>query len=223
MRTGSPSEAVTTLFTFGDSILDSGRYNAHGVNPGGLLVKNDDQLFPEFLGRDLRSSGLARLEHRAVDGARVSNLRSQCHGLQVEGPAIAIVTIGGNDLLGGLARDRGPGLAAFARSLNDFLAIMPVRPVLLGNVYDPTLGDDSRNFLGIEPSLARSSFRRVNGVIANAASRHGRLVDLHSHFLTGDPSWFTMTIEPSLRGTSEVRRCFLEAIEGLKRAARPGP
>jgi hypothetical protein len=41
------------------------------------------------------------------------------------------------------------------------------------------------------------------------ASRYGVLVDLHAHFLTGDPSWFTRTIEPSLRGASEVRRCFL--------------
>src|SRR5207248_1660995 len=45
--------ATTTLYTFGDSILDCGHYNAHGVTPGGLLVRNDDRLFPEFRGRDL--------------------------------------------------------------------------------------------------------------------------------------------------------------------------
>jgi hypothetical protein len=52
----------------------------------------------------------------------------------------------------------------------------------------------------------------VNEVIARAARRHGRLVDLHAHFLRGNPDWFTRTIEPSLRGASEVRRAFLHEI-----------
>jgi lysophospholipase L1-like esterase len=212
---------VLTLVTLGDSILDSSAYNSHGLTPGGLLVKNDDRLFPEFRGRDLSSSGPMRLEHRAVDGARVADLFRQARGLQVEGPAIVILTIGGNDLLGGLARDRGPGIDAFARSLEDFLALMPVRPVLMGNVYDPTFGDDARNFLGIDPAVARKNFRRANEAIARCAERHGRLVDLHAHFLTGDLTWFTMTIEPSLRGTSEVRRCFLAAITEMRRGSDP--
>ena len=46
---------MTTLVTFGDSILDSGRYNQYGITPGQLLVTNDDRLFPEFRGRDLSS------------------------------------------------------------------------------------------------------------------------------------------------------------------------
>ena len=46
------------------------------------------------------------------------------------------------------------------------------------------------------------------------AARHGTLVDLHAHFLTGDRSWFEMNIEPSLTGASEVRRCFLDKILG---------
>ena len=39
-----------------------------------------------------------------------------------------------------------------------------------------------------------------------------KLADLHAHFLTGDPSWYTQTIEPSLVGASEVRRVFLAAL-----------
>ena len=147
----TPSQSVTTLVTFGDSILDSGRYNAHGLTPGATLVKNDDAIFPEFRGRDLSSAGPARLEHRAVDGAVSRISARQCQGLHVDGPAIAILTIGGNDLLGGLARDHGPGIDAFARTLEDFLAIMPIRPVLLGNVYDPTLGDDCAELPGYRP------------------------------------------------------------------------
>jgi hypothetical protein len=132
---------VTTLVTFGDSILDSGHYNAHGVHPGGLIVRNDDALFPEFRGRDL-----------------------------------------------------------------------PVRPVYLGTVYDPTFGSDADNFLGIDPRLARANHARVNAAIAAVAARYGTLVDLHAHFLAGDPSWFTQTIEPSLQGASEVRRAFGAAL-----------
>jgi hypothetical protein len=202
-----------TLVTFGDSILDCGGYNAHGVHPAALILENDDQLFPEFKGRDLRGLGRNRLDHRAVDGARAPNLFQQVRGLIVPGPAIGLLTIGGNDLLGGLAVDRGPGIEAFGRTLMKFVTDLPVRPLLIGNVYDPTLGDDSRNFLGVDPAVARRNFRLVNEAIARVATVHGQLVDLHAHFLNGDLSWFTMIIEPSLRGASEVRRCFLEAIE----------
>jgi hypothetical protein len=211
--TGRLSES-TTVFTFGDSILDCGGYNALGVTPGRLLIKNDDGLFPEFRGRDLSVLlGPCVLEHHAVDGARISSLFSQARGLIAIGRSLALVTIGGNDLLGGLASDEGPGIVAFERALERFAAEMPIRPLFFGNVYDPTLGEDARNFLGIDPALARSNFRRVNDAIARVAARHGHLVDIHAHFLRGTMSWFTMVIEPSLRGASEVRRCFLEAIE----------
>src|SRR4051812_6106758 len=134
---------MRTLYTFGDSILDCGHYNPYGVSPGALLIRNDDRLFPEFRGRDLATRGPARLEPRAVDGATVADLPSQARGLRVEGPAIALVTVGGNDLLGGLVSDEGPGIAAFAAALGAFLAALPIRPVLVGNVYDPTFGDDA--------------------------------------------------------------------------------
>ena len=39
------------LVTFGDSILDCGRYNEYGVDPGHLLVRNDDRLFPSSAAR----------------------------------------------------------------------------------------------------------------------------------------------------------------------------
>ena len=209
---------MLTLYTFGDSILDCGHYNEHGVHPGGLIVKNDDRLFPEFAGRDLAARGPARLVHRAEDGATIEDLPRQLRGLVVDEPAVALVTIGGNDLLSGLILDAGPGIEAFARALDDFLGRLPIRPVLIGNVYDPTGGDDARNFLGegpgADPALLRSNHARLNAAIAGVAAGRGTLVDLHAHFLTGDPSWFTRTIEPSLRGASEVRRAFLAALPG---------
>ncbi len=200
---------MVTLVTFGDSMLDCARYNEYGVHPGQLIVQNDDRLFPEFRGQDLVSRGPARLDHRARDGATVRSLPSQAEGLVVEGRTVAILTVGGNDMLGGLVTDRGPGIERFAQALDDFLRRLPIRPVLVGNIYDPTLGDDQRNFLGVEPAVARANHRRMNAVLAEMGGRYGALVDLHAHFLTGDPSWFVNVIEPSLRGASEVRRCFL--------------
>ena len=63
------------------------RYNEFGVHPGQLLVQNDDRLFPEFKGIDLRLHGGARLEHPTRDGATVDGLPSQAQELQIEGKA----------------------------------------------------------------------------------------------------------------------------------------
>lgn len=209
---GSTPNNSFTVFTFGDSILDCARYNEYGVHPGQLIVRNDDRLFPDFKGRDLSSSAPAQLEHRAQDGGRVDDLLHQARGVKVTGPAVALVTVGGNDLLTGLAADRGGGIARFGYQLDAFLQALPVRPVLLGTVYDPTFGDDSRNFLATDARIARPNFNRINAIIRELAPRYGQLVDVHRHFLTGNPSWFTGIIEPSLRGASEVRAVFLPAV-----------
>jgi hypothetical protein len=42
----------------------------------------------------LQSRGIARLVHRARDGATVTGLQSQAQGLHVEGRGIALITIG---------------------------------------------------------------------------------------------------------------------------------
>jgi len=206
------AQTMLTLYTFGDSILDCGRYNEFGLHPGQLLVQNDDRLFPEFQGQDLASHGSVQLEHCARDGATVAGLPAQAAGLRAEKKAIALLTVGGNDLLRGLIQDAGTGMTTFTNALDDFVQQLPTRPVLLGSVYDPTFGDDRRNFLGVEAAIARKNLQRMNTSIQDIASRYGQFVDLHAHFLKGDPSWFTATIEPSLRGVSEVRRAFLPYV-----------
>jgi acyl-CoA thioesterase I len=122
-----------TLYTFGDSILDSGRYNERGLDAGRLIVRNDDALFPEFTGRDLQSRGPARLVHRAVDGSTVDDLARQLAGVRPDGPCAALLTIGGNDLLRGLAGDTtGRVLLSFEAALRRFIEVLPIEPILIG-------------------------------------------------------------------------------------------
>lgn len=209
---------MPVLFSFGDSILDCGRYNGAGVHPPQLLLRNDDALFPEFRGRDLAS--VARgwsLEHRAVDGATVGSLARQAAGARPRDSDVALVTVGGNDLLEGLIADESDGIDRFAESLDRFLADLAPARVLMGNVYDPTFGDDRQNFLGVDPALPRRNLARMNDTLARLAREHGELVDVHGHFLRGEPSWFTSVIEPSLTGASEVRRVFLPPLVGRVR------
>lgn len=211
-RAGSPA-ATTTVFTFGDSVLDCGHYNPQGITPAQLLIRNDDALFPEFRGRDLASRGPARLVHRATDGATVDDLPRQALELgRAVHPSVALLTVGGNDLLRGVAAGGEADVERFERKLMAFLEALPVRPVLIGTVYDPTFGDDRRNFLPVPPVLARRQHLRINEALRRAGRRYGGPVDLHAHFLHGSESWLTGTIEPSLLGASEIRRAFLAAL-----------
>jgi hypothetical protein len=88
--------------------------------------------------------------------------------------------------------------------------------VLVGNVYDPTFGDDAWNVFGVDPVLGRINHARVNAVLADLGRKYGGVVDIHGHFLTGSPQWYVSTIEPSLVGASEVRRCFEKAIDAVR-------
>lgn len=205
--------AGPTLWTFGDSILDSGRYNSYGLHAAALVLRNADDLFPEFRGRDLatRVEGW-RLAHRAVDGATVATLPRQVAGARPAPGDVALVTVGGNDLLNGLVEDEADGIERFGDALDRFLADLAPARVLLGNVYDPTFGDDRRNFLQVDPPLARRNLARMNDTLARLARAHGALIDVHGHFLRGEPTWFTGVIEPSMKGTSEVRRVFLAPL-----------
>lgn len=222
-RAGPLGPRVPTLWTFGDSVLDCAHYNRHRVHPAGLMLRNDDLLFPAFRGRDLQHQDPSwRLEHRAVDGARVDGLARQARGTGTRQEDVALVSIGGNDLLGGLLEDEGPGFARFQETLEEALRSLRPARLLIANVYDPTFGDDRGDFTGADLRLARANLRRMNDLLAGVARRHGEPVDLHGHFLTGSPAWFTATIEPSLEGASEVRRVFLDHVQAAPRPREVG-
>lgn len=58
-------------------------------------------------------------------------------------PSLCICAAGGNDLLRvAMADPSGQEVEQAAARLEAFLDRLPLRPVLLGNVYDPTFGDD---------------------------------------------------------------------------------
>jgi hypothetical protein len=78
-------------------------------------------------------------------------------------------------------------------------------------------------FDGVDPHLAHANHALLNGVLAELARRYGALVNLHAHFLLGDPTWYTNVIEPSLIGASEIRRCFLPYILQSWTLASPQP
>ena len=95
-----------------------------------------------------------------------------------------------------------------------FLRDLPIRPVLIGTVYDPTFGDDDEaGVFGVDTVKGRRNFKKLNARLTDLGRSYGASVDLHAHFLTGKPGWYVRTIEPSLIGASEVRRCFLRVIE----------
>lgn len=187
------------MWTFGDSILDCAHYNEAGIHPAGLLA--------ERFG--------VELSHCAVDGATVDGLERQLRGAGPGPRDIILLTVGGNDLLRGLLRDAGAGVARFEATLEAFAARLPTGRVLLGNVYDPTFGRDEENPFGVDPRVGRANHRRVNEAIARVAARHGALVDLHARFLRGDASWYTRVIEPSEEGARQVAEAFAPHVARL--------
>lgn len=202
-----------TLYTYGDSILDSGKYNQLKTNAAMLLARNNDTAFPEFRGQDLTTvvGGSVDIVHHARDGSTTTGLGEQGLTDHPSGPALAIITVGGNDLIRGMTWTVEELGEMFESEYREFLGRIAVKPLLIGNIYDPTFGDDRASFLPDEARNVREKLHHLNSIVSKLAAEFGTLVDLHAHFLKGDKSWFTWNIEPSLKGTSEIRRVLLPA------------
>lgn len=212
-----------TIHTFGDSVLDCARYNEARVHPAALLIRNNDRIYPEWRGRDLfhTKERPLFLDHRATDGATAEDLFAQTSQMHIadDEDHIAIISVGGNDLLTYMGHNSkwawGNALWTFRHYLVSFVDLIAGRmPTFVLNVYDPSMGNDENNILGVEPymleEVAKEMRKRhvaVNAEIAGACvANRAHYVDLHKHFLdNGDETWFTNVIEPSLIGASEVR------------------
>jgi lysophospholipase L1-like esterase len=209
-----------------------------GLGAASLLFQNDDR-WPEFEGRDLstRCPGIAHT-NLTQDGATTRTvLAMQIPRIpeDAEGPALVTLTAGGNDLLALLDVDPRPAEAGHshgvpsigdvARTLERVVSrvrgLLPDCDLVVGTVYDPTdgsgdLGDGRRRPDALDALHAFND--RVREIARDAGAR---VAPIHDHFLghglsEEDPAerwyWRHLPIEPSARGSHEVRRLWWEAI-----------
>jgi lysophospholipase L1-like esterase len=208
---------MTHYVALGDSISiddypqrETGRA---GLGAASLFYRNDDELWPEFAGRDLATLRPGTtFVNLTADGATTDDvLRVQLPSLSERD--IVTVTAGGNDVLLGLIEGLIERVERIVQRLESSL-------VFLGTVYDPS--DGTNTLYGERLDREAKWLAQFNDAIRNiAASRkHVRLIDIHRHFLGHGISvpqrqrwyWDELIFEPNARGASEVRRLWLDAL-----------
>lgn len=248
----APDAAFERYIALGDSMaidrypsLDLAQRSRGGVGPlyvelpigaASLLYRNDDELWPEFDGRDLVTlyPGVASL-NLASDGATLGDVfGEQIPSLEEsEDRVLVTLTIGGNDLLSAVAGR--PSAALMQRIVADLgeayrTVVSAIRDrlrgalVLVTTVYDPT--DRTGRLPGVFPDFNKVPLEhldRFNAVIRDTAESDPRIriADVHGHFLGHGVTvptakrwyWPQSIIEPGAEGASEIRRVWLEALE----------
>ncbi len=201
-----------------------------------LLHCNDDDRWPEFRGRDLETlSHDVEFLNVAEDGAMIDDVATEelsRLGRDNGDPGILLtLTAGGNDLLDALGAGRrlesAINLAArrYADLVETVREELPRATLVLATVYDPTDGTGRLPGLEAYGRLPLELLERFNQRIRETAEAIPRvlLADLHRHFLGHGVTapegerwyWRRNMIEPNARGASEIRRVWLEALEGL--------
>jgi lysophospholipase L1-like esterase len=194
-----------------------------------LLYRNDDNLWPEFRGRDLRSrfKGIEFTDLTA-DGATTHSLLNQVERLgKNDERTLVTITIGGNDLLSHIGWAGGnPAPEIAERTRTAVARVLEQRPnsiVILTNVYDPS--DGTNRLPGYARRLDRESewLRDYNERLRAlaAADERIRYADIRSHFhghgvSAPEEQWWYLResiIEPGARGASEVRRVWLQSLD----------
>lgn len=208
---------------FGDS-MSIDEYAGPQLGAASLLHRNREDFWPEFDRLDLVSlnprCGLTRL---ACNGATLSGVWKQwTEAPKVEGRLLVTVTVGGNDVLTGLGQTENqvgyacgnyfgaepvPGFAqwqeSFQRWLEQVEETYPDGLIVVGNVYDPTDGNGAYH-QGLET---------MNDLLRRVTTQRGLpLADIQAHFRGQVAEWVYREIEPTQRGSSEIRRVFWETI-----------
>jgi lysophospholipase L1-like esterase len=204
-----------------------------GLGAASLLARNDDQVWPEFGGRDLvtRFPGID-CRWLAADGATTDSvLDTQLDSVPPADPraeAVVTLTAGGNDLLGLIGASDRAGAAGVRTALHNLDAILdtlrhrlPRALLLVANVYDPTDGTGDLEGTRLRPQEMRWLGDYNAGVARRCGARAARLVDVHGHFAGHGRSapaaerwyWTESLIEPGLVGASEIRRLWWSALE----------
>jgi hypothetical protein len=201
-----------------------------------LLFRNDDVRWPEFSGRDLaRRSPGGKFLNLAEDGAMIDDVTTEelaRLGQDSDDPDILLtLTAGGNDLLDALVADRqlDKAVRQIARHYTDLVESvrdeLPNAALVLTTVYDPTDGTGTLPGLEAYDRLPLEYLRQLNDHVRETArTTSGTLLaDVHRHFLGHGVTaperdrwyWRRNLIEPGARGASEIRRVWLEALNGL--------
>ena len=202
-----------------------------GLGAAALLFANNDEVWPEFTGRDLQSlfPGSELLE-LASDGATIPNVEWQLQRARDVDARIATLTIGGNDLLEAFATSRTDRdmsqqvdhiMSDYEKIVSAVREAAPGATLILTTVYDPT--DGTGRLPGIDAVLPVRYLHTFNDHVTETAGRltKTRVADVHSEFLghgvTAPPDerwyWPQSMIEPSMKGASEIRRLWLESLE----------
>lgn len=186
------------IVALGDSL-----FTGYGLEPG--------QSYPTRLEAALRARGInARITNAGVSGdttgGGAGRLDFTLNSLQ-KPPALVIISLGGNDMLRGLAPDQT------RQNLDEMLGKLKARSipvVLLGMLSAPNLGADYRGaFDPIYPALAK---------------KHGAtLVPFFLQPLIGKPELIQADrIHPTLEGIDLMVGSTVDAVAGaLPKAAKP--
>jgi lysophospholipase L1-like esterase len=211
-----------------------------GRGAASLLLRNRDEDFPDWSGRDLAThSPGTRLALLATDGGTTSTLlEHQLPRLRALGGPLSLVTltVGGNDLV--RAYGDTPAAREVVRRVRRDVdaALAAVRslagqaPVVVATVYDPTDGTGDAEAMGLPrwPD-AVALVADLNAALVEAAGEHGCLVaDVHARFLghglrVGNPAqrdprpphrglWYCGVIEPNAWGAGALRAALWDAL-----------
>ena len=207
------------------------------IGAASLLHRNDDARWPEFTGRDILSRAPhARFTNLSQDGATIGDVfGDQLPAVEESGEeTLVTLTIGGNDLLSTLAAEPSPKIfrravediaSAYAHLVGELAERLPNALLLLTTVYDPS--DRTGRLPGVVETRAPLPLQHLDTLnrrireIAEATPT-ARVAEVYGHFLGHGASvpeedrwyWRRSLIEPSAMGASEVRRVWIEAVEG---------
>lgn len=213
---------------------DAGAGELPPVGAASLLFANDEELWPDFAGRDLRTlAHTSALVRRNLDGATLGDIFDG-QVLSLEGddvPTLVTLTAGGIDLqsamtsrpsaarLAVIAHDTAQAIGAIAAVLHDRF---PSCTLLLTTLPDPTDGlgrfPDPKDGIPVPPDVLLA----FNAALRDVAGEHpGTLVAEVHAALQGrglsapeDERWFwrRSPYEPGALGASLVRETWLETL-----------
>ncbi len=210
-------------------LVERTRQSYKRVGAASLLFRNNDELWPEFKGRDLVHNGYDIYECLAMDSARMPDVLGNQLPLVDARSDLITLTIGGNDLMHilGTARNMDQ-VTADARSLQREYEWMidrihhhaPEATIICNSVFDPTDGTGQLREDGSRVPI--HLLFELNDAIAKTCSERPftKFADIAKHFAGhgitagGEERWFWRgsVIEPSARGASEIRRMWLKTL-----------